>query len=740
MTIINAASDSLHNRLFNKTPEYPTRYQLEQIKDILEPWQLSLNERGSEYVDIPLPDFCLDIDSTINQATQDVGGHLLDQLDNFYSTPNLKPVHYPIKSGWFVYDGKQWKTSKPPTNQTLILDLETVEVHTDMWQPTCLIAINHLGHTYLWNTDFSCMPSLIPFSTGNLIIGHNISYDRSYLDVEYLPEDSGNRFFDTMSAFITTRGLTNQQRGLYALSQQEEYNYLQNLDWVNETATNSLASVYEFYTGKTLNKGVRDQIVGSGLGWVIEPNNRQAMLGYCYDDVRATQLVFEYTYGELKKQTHPASIVGRILLGSFKIPLSHTRYPTFFTKCDTAYQDILDNVEKTIIEIANNLLDNPNQVSEHQRQHLDWTPLKSGKNKGLPKWYTKLKDDVTLTKRVIPILLGIEYKGYPVYWVNTDSRTGGFYANNEPIPHPESNTQLTTCLFAKGFSKDFDSETLTSKHDNVKQLIASIVSAINWKQNRGRLYALKVHEVDGVPVCIPRTIVSGTVTGRCTDSVFMVMANPKEKRIGTEFKSMVEAPEGYKMVGADISSQELWLGASFGDSVTGVCGSTPMSRALLTGSSTDKTDCHSLMATKAGISRDDAKVLNYGMQYGMAIKGATELLYKVRKIKDMDKAREDAEKFSNAFKGQKRQGRYFNGMMSEALNVIQDRANLPDPQTPYLGNKITKSLKGSKDFVTTRNNFQIQAQGSDMRDVITLLTHWLFKKFDVDGFLVLFIH
>ena len=45
--------------------------------------------------------------------------------------------------------------------------------------------------------------------------------------------------------------------------------------------------------------------------------------------------------------------------------------------------------------------------------------------------------------------------------------------------------------------------------------------------------------------------------------VFMFVA--QTDRIGSELKSMIQAPPGYSFVGADVDSQELWIAALLGD-------------------------------------------------------------------------------------------------------------------------------------------------------------------------------
>jgi hypothetical protein len=72
----------------------------------------------------------------------------------------------------------------------------------------------------------------------------------------------------------------------------------------------------------------------------------------------------------------------------------------------------------------------------------------------------------------------------------------------------------------------------------------------------------------------------------------------------------VQCPVGWKIVGADVDSQEQWIAAIIGDSVSDKpkAGATPFSHMLLAGEKAKKTDLHSVVAREVGISRDNAKV------------------------------------------------------------------------------------------------------------------------------------
>ena len=79
------------------------------------------------------------------------------------------------------------------------------------------------------------------------------------------------------------------------------------------------------------------------------------------------------------------------------------------------------------------------------------------------------------------------------------------------------------------------------------------------------------------PVVIPQLISAGTVTRRAVEATWLTASNAKANRLGSELKAQVQAPDGYRLVGADVDSQELWIAALFGDAAfEGMHGSTAM--------------------------------------------------------------------------------------------------------------------------------------------------------------------
>ena len=118
----------------------------------------------------------------------------------------------------------------------------------------------------------------------------------------------------------------------------------------------------------------------------------------------------------------------------------------------------------------------------------------------------------------------------------------------------------------------------------------------------------------------------GTITRRATENTWLTASNSKTNRIGSELKSLIEAPKGYVFVGADVDSEELWIASLIGDSMFKIHGGTALGWMTLEGDKNQKTDLHSKTADIMGILRNDAKVFNYGRIYGAGVKFATRLL------------------------------------------------------------------------------------------------------------------
>ncbi len=110
-------------------------------------------------------------------------------------------------------------------------------------------------------------------------------------------------------------------------------------------------------------------------------------------------------------------------------------------------------------------------------------------------------------------------------------------------------------------------------------------------------------------VILPRTSVAGTITRRAVEPTWLTASNYKKDRIGSELKAMIQCPDDFYYVGADVDSQELWIASLIGDAhFASEHGSTAIGWMTLQGKKKDGTDMHSRTASLIGITRDHAKV------------------------------------------------------------------------------------------------------------------------------------
>lgn len=178
---------------------------------------------------------------------------------------------------------------------------------------------------------------------------------------------------------------------------------------------------------------------------------------------------------------------------------------------------------------------------------------------------------------------------------------------------------------------------------------------------------------------------------------------------------MVNVPKGYNLIGADVDSQELWIASTIGDAhFAKIHGSTALGWMNLQGKKSDGTDMHSKTASMIGISRDQAKVFNYGRIYGAGRNFAEKLLmqfdpslsekdarFKARNMYTKTKGRRVKNKYQNF--DQKDQlddenendftEKWIDGTESEMFNKLEEIARSSLPKTPALGALITRTLE-----------------------------------------------
>lgn len=341
------------------------------------------------------------------------------------------------------------------------------------------------------------------------------------------------------------------------------------------------------------------------------------------------------------------------------------------------------------------------------------------------------------------------------------------------VPHPEGPSKRCTAVMSKSYAKYFENGVLTSEFSYAQEILDLNSTASYWMGNRARIFDQFVvynenqnsnsaskptflntkkesKEHPDMGIILPKLVSMGTITRRATENTWLTASNAKKNRIGSELKSLVEAPKGYSIVGADVDSEELWIAALIGDSVFKIHGSTALSWMTLEGDKNEKTDLHSKTAQILGISRGDAKIFNYGRIYGAGVKFATRLLKQCNNKLSDDEAETMAKKLYTETKGSYGTSKllprkvYHGGTESVMFNALESIAHLEDPRTPVLGASITDALTSrnlnKNNYLTSRTNWAIQSSGVDYLHLLIISMDYLIKKYKVEARLMITVH
>jgi DNA polymerase gamma 1 len=293
----------------------------------------------------------------------------------------------------------------------------------------------------------------------------------------------------------------------------------------------------------------------------------------------------------------------------------------------------------------------PKKVGEVPRR------VKNQKKPGMPMWYKSLYPtndsamNLTVRSRIAPLLLRLAWEGNPLVW--SDKYGWVFRVTNpddslkfqskhfvlcdmsdEPVlkvrmdnqavffkvPHKDGPTKRVANPMAKGYVTAFEEGTLSSEFEYAKEALDMNAACSYWISARERIKSQMVvwdtdtsmgldrSLKDGFGIILPQIVPMGTITRRAVENTWLTASNAKQNRVGSELKAMVKAPEGYKFVGADVDSEELWIASLFGDAEFGLHGATAIGWMTLEGTKAAGTDLHSKTAKILGISRNDAKV------------------------------------------------------------------------------------------------------------------------------------
>ena len=427
-------------------------------------------------------------------------------------------------------------------------------------------------------------------------------------------------------------------------------------------------------------------------------------------------------------------------------------------------------------------------------------PAARQKKPGMPQWYKDLfasskAEDLNLTvrTRIAPLLLRLSWDGFPLVWsdkygwVFKVPSASAFKYDDQPVVKCDMNDETDLALrddkkhryfklphkdgpqarcanpLAKGYLQYFESQKLSSEYAHAKEALEMNASCSYWISARDRIKSqMAVYHGDAVGIerskpsnalgyILPQVIPMGTITRRAVENTWLTASNAKPNRVGSELKSMIKAPPGYCFVGADVDSQELWIASLVGDAQFQLHGGSAIGFMTLEGTKAASTDLHSKTAKILGISRNDAKVFNYGRIYGAGLKFASTLLRQFSPSLSDKQTHETASRLYKETKGAKTTRKalvdhsfWRGGTESLVFNRLEEFAEQERPRTPVLGAGITEALmrrfinKGG--FMTSRINWAIQSSGVDYLHLLIISMDYLVRRFNIDARLAITVH
>ncbi|KAJ5098572.1 hypothetical protein N7532_005573 [Penicillium argentinense] len=726
-----------------------------------------------------------------------------------------KPRKWAKRSGWTKYypDGSS-EPVDAPNESNLTFDTEVMYKEHPFAVMACATSPT-AWYAWIspWLLGESTETAhLIPLgdpSQPRIVVGHNIGYDRARVLEEYDLKQSKNFFLDTMSLHVAVNGMCSQQRptehNSVELASLLENNMLREEEeelWVGRSSVNSLRDVAKFHCDVTIDKAQRDFFGELDRETLL--TKLEELLDYCAADVSITHRVYRKVFPNfLETCPHPVSFGALRHLSSVILPVNQT-WEEYITNAEKTYHKRLDDVQRKLVELCNEALKVKDQADLYENdpwlRQLDWTARQ--KKPGMPKWYKDLfptsNADINLTvrTRIAPILLKLSWDGYPLIWSDKYGWTFRVPHNqvkqyeNQPvircdmtaeekndqlrddrkhvyfkIPHKDGPQARCTNPLGKGYMGYFERGILSSQYELAKEALDMNASCSYWISARDRIMSQMVVYEDQVPkkasasgtpehrvgFILPQVIPMGTITRRAVENTWLTASNAKSNRVGSELKAMIKAPPGHVFVGADVDSQELWIASLVGDAPFQLHGGNAIGFMTLEGSKAEGTDLHSRSASILGISRNDAKVFNYGRIYGAGVKFAATLLRQFNPSLTERETQATAANLYKETKGTRTSRRVLSetpfwrgGTESFVFNKLEEFADQERPRTPALGAGITEALmrrfinKGS--FMTSRINWAIQSSGVDYLHLLIVSMDFLIRRFNIQARLAITVH
>lgn len=616
-----------------------------------------------------------------------------DELPTVGSCPRI-PQLRELAPGWNHFAAGEWMPVPELPAGRWLFDTETFGRYRQY--PNLAVAMNG-GHTYLWLSPWwkgeGFKEELVPIQN-SLLIAYNAPFDRGRVEESYKWNDT-NWWLDLYSVAVAGLGL------------QE-----------------SLAFWVERLLGLKMPKESRSFFAEANphdpkcLPLLVE--NWSELCSYAINDVWLMARAAGKMWAEYRYRSHPVTLAGHLLLHRGLMPFTDN-WDAWLQKTDVEFEETgeyLREVEARLLE----------EVTEDLVPFLEWRRFQRGRNKGKAKWQVDFRVGSEAFVKCLRLRLRGEtlelHKGVDP---DTGKRFKEWRSASHTLPHPLG--ERCGNPLADYCSHLFESGAITSDWDwiDLPRLQAAITAQSYWTSVRRRAGDLCPKETDRGTVVVPSMNPHGTVSRRCVDRLWLVVGE-KSRKVGSTLKHQIRVkPEHGCLIGADFASQEMSIAALLSDSpyggTPGFC-TNVFSQRVFAGAKSERTDPHTAIADEFGISRSDAKVINFAGIYGAGAKRIATSLGVSRGTAWREQF-DLASRIVTSKRGWRERGggEYFGGTDSRFFNSILQWQS-QSCQTPLLQTKLpkflTESFKRGESF-TTMANYPIQSTGVDLLHMFVTL-------------------
>ncbi|KAJ8029029.1 DNA polymerase subunit gamma-1 [Holothuria leucospilota] len=294
------------------------------------------------------------------------------------------PKEWSYSSGWTAYlaDGTM-KAVDFPDDKTLIFDIESCVMEGNY--PTLAVAASPTTW-YSWCSDRliegrlavaqrTTLQDLIPLESPllrkpikkdlipRLVVGHNISYDRSFVKEQYFIQSTRLRFLDTLSLHMCVSGLTTYQRSLWmesdnkgSVTTKKKSNGRRfenpSTSWQKESSPNNLVDVYNCYIngGRELDKSKRDTFISGTMDDIRM--EFQDLMTYCAQDVGVTHEVFQVLLNKFfERFPHPVTFSAMLEMGQCYLPVNQN-WERYLQEAQETYENLQNEMKILLMQLA----------------------------------------------------------------------------------------------------------------------------------------------------------------------------------------------------------------------------------------------------------------------------------------------------------------------------------------------------------------------------------------------------